>query len=80
MHQNLRHVSSSEFLVDDSLTITIAEVYYGLMKSLNTTKLLKLFESAIFPRATILPFAFSAAKKMRRSEAFWKKRDTSGTC
>ena len=52
-------------------TITIAEVYYGLMKASNRTKLLKLFESVLLPRATILPFAFSAAKKYGRSEAFW---------
>ena len=44
-------------------SITIAEVYYGLMKASNRTKLLKLFESVLLPRATILPFAFSAAKK-----------------
>ena len=76
MHQSLRHVSSSEFLVDDSLTITIAEVYYGLMNSLNTTKLLKLFEDVLLPRATILPFDFSAAKKYGEIRSFLEKQGT----
>ncbi len=44
-------------------TITIGEVYYGLMKASNRTRLLKLFEDVLLPRATILPFDFSAAKK-----------------
>jgi predicted nucleic acid-binding protein len=44
-------------------TITIGEVYYGLMKASNRTRLLKLFEDVLLPRATILPFGFSAAKK-----------------
>ena len=39
-------------------TITIAEVYYGIMKASNKTRLLKLFESILLPRATILPFTF----------------------
>jgi predicted nucleic acid-binding protein len=44
-------------------TITIGEVYYGLMKASNRTRLLKLVEDVLLPRATILPFGFSAAKK-----------------
>lgn len=44
-------------------TITIGEVYYGIMEASNRFRLLKLFEDIVFPRATILPFDFSAAKK-----------------
>ena len=44
-------------------TITIGEVYYGIMKVSDKTKLLKLFEDVLLPRATILSFDFSAAKK-----------------
>ena len=57
-------------------TITIAEVYYGLIKASNKTKLLKLFESALLPRATILPFAFSAAKKYGEIRSFLVKQGT----
>lgn len=44
-------------------TITIAETYYGLMRAPNRTRLLKLFEDVLLPRATVLSFDFSAAKK-----------------
>ena len=55
-------------------TITIAEVYYGLMKASNRKKLLKLFESVLLPRATILPFAFSAAKKYGEIRSLLEKQ------
>jgi predicted nucleic acid-binding protein len=55
-------------------TITIAEVYYGLMKASNKTALLKLFESVLLPRATILPFDFSAAKKYGQIRSFLEKQ------
>ena len=57
-------------------TITIAEVYYGLMKASNRIKLLKLFETVLLPRATILPFALSAAKKYGELRSFLEKRGT----
>jgi predicted nucleic acid-binding protein len=38
--------------------------------------LLKLFESVLLPRATILPFAFSAAKKYGEIRSFLKKQGT----
>ena len=57
-------------------TITIAEVYYGLMKASNRTRLLKLFESVLLSRATILPFAFSAAKKYGETRSFLEKQGT----
>ena len=57
-------------------TITIAEVYYGLMKASNRAKLLKLFESVLLPRATILPFNFSAAKKYGEIRSFLEKQGT----
>ena len=57
-------------------TITIAEVYYGLMKASNRIKLLKLFESVLLPRATILPFDFSAAKKYGEIRSFLEKQGT----
>ena len=44
-------------------TITIAETYYGIMRSSNRARLLALFEDVLLPRATILSFDFSAAKK-----------------
>jgi predicted nucleic acid-binding protein len=46
------------------------------MKASNRTKLLKLFESVLLPRATILPFAFSAAKKYGEIRSFLKKQGT----
>jgi predicted nucleic acid-binding protein len=54
-------------------TITIAEVYYGLMKVSNRKKLLKLFESELLPRATVLPFAFLAAKKYGQIRSYLEK-------
>ena len=57
-------------------TITIAEVYYGLMKASNRTRLLKLFEDVLLPRATILPFDFSAAKKYGEIGSFLEKQGT----
>ena len=56
-------------------TITIGEVYYGLMKA-NKTRLLKLFEDVLLPRATILPFDFSAAKKYGEIRSFLEKQGT----
>ena len=62
-------------------TITIGEVYYGLMKASNKTRLLKHFETILLPRATILPFDFSAAKKIRRDQKLsGKTGGTSGAC
>ena len=57
-------------------TITIAEVYYGLMKASNRTRLLKLFEDVLLPRATILPFDFSAAKKYGDIRSFLERQET----
>jgi len=57
-------------------TITIGEVYYGLMKASNKTKSLKLFEDVLLPRATILPFDFSAAKKYGEIRSFLEKQGT----
>ena len=57
-------------------TITIGEVYYGLMKASNRTRLLKLFEAVLLPRATILPFDFSAAKKYGEIRSFLEKQGT----
>ena len=57
-------------------TITIAEVYYGVMKASNRSRLLKLFEDLLLPRATILPFAFSAAKKYGETRSFLEKQGT----
>jgi predicted nucleic acid-binding protein len=55
-------------------TITIGEVYYGLMKASNRTRLLKLFEAVLLSRATILPFDFSAAKKYGEIRSFLEKK------
>jgi predicted nucleic acid-binding protein len=57
-------------------TITIAEVYYGVMKASNRTRLLELFEAVLLPRATILPFSFSAAKKYGEIRSFLEKQGT----
>jgi tRNA(fMet)-specific endonuclease VapC len=57
-------------------TITIGEVYYGLMKASNRPRLLKLFEDVVLPRATILPFDFSAAKKYGDIRSFLEKQGT----
>jgi predicted nucleic acid-binding protein len=57
-------------------TITIAEVYYGVMKASNRPRLLKLFEDVLLPRATILPFDFSAAKKYGGIRSFLEKQGT----
>jgi predicted nucleic acid-binding protein len=57
-------------------TITIGEVYYGLMKVPNRTRLLKLFEDVLLPRATILPFDFSAARKYGDIRSFLEKQGT----
>ena len=57
-------------------TITIAEVYYGLMKASNRTKLFTLFESVVLPRTSILPFDFSAAKKYGEIRSFLERQGT----
>ena len=57
-------------------TITIAEVYYGVMKASNKPRLLKLFEDVLLPRATILPFDFSAAKIYGEIRSFLEKQGT----
>ncbi|MBW2427843.1 MAG: PIN domain-containing protein [Deltaproteobacteria bacterium] len=57
-------------------TITIAEVYYGVMKASNRTRLLGLFEAVLLPRATILPFSFLAAKKYGKIRSFLAKQGT----
>ncbi len=57
-------------------TITIAEVYYGLMKASNKTRLLKLFESILIPRATILPFTYLSANKYGEIRSFLEKQGT----
>ena len=57
-------------------TITIGEVYYGVMKASNRTRLPKLFEDVLLPRATILPFDFSAAKKYGDIRSFLEKQGT----
>jgi len=55
-------------------TITIGEVYYGIMKASNKTRLLKIFEKVLLPRVTILPFDFSAAKKYGDIRSFLEKQ------
>ena len=55
-------------------TITIGEVYYGIMKVSNKTRLLKLFEDVLLPRATILSFDFSAAKKYGEIKSLLEKQ------
>ena len=57
-------------------TITIGEVYYGIMKASNRARLLKIFENVLLPRATILPFGFSAAKKYGDIRSFLEKQGT----
>ena len=57
-------------------TITIAEVYYGIMKASNRPRLLKLFEDVLLSRATILPFDFSAAKKYGEIRSFLEEQGT----
>jgi tRNA(fMet)-specific endonuclease VapC len=57
-------------------TITIGEVYYGIMKVSDKTKLLKLFEDVLLPRATILSFDFSAAKKYGEIRSLLEKKGT----
>jgi len=57
-------------------TITIGEVFYGLMKSSNRTRLLKIFEAVLLPRATILPFDFFAAKKYGEIRSLLEKQGT----
>lgn len=57
-------------------TITIGEVYYGIMKASNSSKLLTIFENVLLPRATILPFDFAAAKKYGDIRSFLEKQGT----
>ncbi len=57
-------------------TITIAEVYYGIMKASNRPRLLKLFEDVLLPRATILPFDFAAAKKYGEIRSYLEEQGT----
>ena len=57
-------------------TITIAEVYYGVIKASNSKRLLELFESVLLPRATILTFDFSAAKKYGEIRSLLEKEGT----
>ena len=57
-------------------TITIGEVYYGIMKVSDKTKLLKLIEDVLLPRATILSFDFSAAKKYGEIRSLLEKQGT----
>ncbi len=45
-----------------TIAITIGEVFYGIMKSSNMLRLLKLFEAILLPRVTILPFDLSVTK------------------
>ncbi len=56
--------------------ITIGEAFYGITKSSNRLRLLKLFESVLLPRATILPFDFLAAKKYGEIRSFLEKQGT----
>ena len=57
-------------------TITIGKVYYGIMKASNRARLLKISENVLLPRATILPFGFSAAKKYGDIRSFLEKQGT----
>jgi len=57
--------------------ITIGEVFYGIMKSSNTLRLLKLFETVLLPRCTILPFDFLAGKKYGEIRSLLEKQGTS---
>jgi len=56
--------------------ITIGEVFYGIMKSSNTLRLLKLFETVLLPRCTILPFDFLAGKKYGEIRSLLEKQGT----
>lgn len=56
--------------------ITIGEVFYGITKSSNRLRLLKLFETVLLPRATILPFDFLAAKKYGEIRGLLEKQGT----
>ncbi len=55
-------------------TITIAEAYYGVMRASDHTGLLELFEDILLPRATVLPFDFSAGKKYGEIRSFLEKQ------
>jgi tRNA(fMet)-specific endonuclease VapC len=57
-------------------TITIGEIYYGVMKAANRKRLLKLFETVLLPRVTILSFDFSAAKKYGKIRSFLEQKGT----
>lgn len=57
-------------------TVTIGEVFYGIMKSSNRVRLLKLFETVLLPRATILPFDFLAAKKYGEMRSILENQGT----
>lgn len=57
-------------------TVTIGEVYHGLMRASNRTRLLALFEDVLLPRATILTFDFSAAKKYGEIRSFLESQGT----
>jgi len=56
--------------------ITIGEVFYGIMKSSNMLRLLKLFEAILLPRVTILPFDFLAGKKYGEIRSLLEKQGT----
>ena len=57
-------------------TITIGEIYYGLMKVSDRAKLLKLFETVLLSRTTILSFDLSAARKYGEIRSFLEKKGT----
>jgi len=57
-------------------SITIGEVFYGIMKSSNILRLLKLFEIVLLPRAIILPFDFLAGKKYGELRSLLEKQGT----
>ena len=52
------------------------EVFYGIMKSSNMLRLLKLFEAVLLPRVTILPFDFLAGKKYGEIRSLLEKQGT----
>lgn len=56
--------------------ITIGEVFYGIMKSSNMLRLLKLFETVLLPRVTVLPFDFPAGKKYGEIRSLLEKQGT----
>ena len=56
-------------------TITIAEVYYGLMKASNRTNCLNFLNLSFFRVRPFCHLPSRLQKNMGKSEAFWKSRE-----